>query len=586
MDNNVNYTVTANDLLSGKLQGMNAQAQSLEGTMGGLQGAITAAFSIYAITSFVSSVVSAGTTVENATTGLTTLLGDSAEAARVVRNEMEDAQKTPFAFEGLLAANKTLIGAGIGADRARQDVLNLANAIAATGGGDDELKRMVVNMQQISNTGKATAQDIKQFAYAGVNIYKVLADATGKPISQVKEMEVSYDLLTMALAKAHEKGGMYYNGLENMAGNTSVRISNVGDAIFQFMNDIFVSSKPLIDGVLNSVLGLISGVRDLVGWFKEHKNVTEFLGVAIAGATSAIVLYTTATKLASFWTFLTTSSMVAQLFTAGALTAGFTGASAAGMVLAGVMAVLNSVNPVVWIIAGIAILTAGVVMLYNHFGKVRASIWALWAVIKEFFYLAKDVFLALSDIVIGVFMLDLGQIQKGFEEAALIALTAGQRVGKAASDGYTAGMKDFSHDDVMQKSLASVEKINETIAKGTTDAGMYARNVAKITDFMNKKVGEGLISEDEKTKTLGKIGKFGLKTGGGGIPPIIPTKEKSKADGVSGTKVVNINVSIGNLINDFSIKTTNLQESTTAIKEKVIQALTGAINDSQIIAGQ
>ena len=101
MDNNVNYTVTANDLLSGKLQGMNAQAQSLEGTMGGLQGAITAAFSIYAITSFVSSVVSAGTTVENATTGLTTLLGDSAEAARVVRNEMEDAQKTPFAFEGL-----------------------------------------------------------------------------------------------------------------------------------------------------------------------------------------------------------------------------------------------------------------------------------------------------------------------------------------------------------------------------------------------------------------------------------------------------------------------------------------------------
>ena len=33
MENQVRYTVTANDMLSGKLQGMNAQARGLEGTL-------------------------------------------------------------------------------------------------------------------------------------------------------------------------------------------------------------------------------------------------------------------------------------------------------------------------------------------------------------------------------------------------------------------------------------------------------------------------------------------------------------------------------------------------------------------------
>ena len=174
MDNQIRYTVTANDMLSGKLQGMNQNANILNGTMANLGTAIAGAFSVYAITGFVKSVVSAGTTVENATTGLTTLLGDAGEATRVIQNTMQDATKTPFAFEGLLSANKALISAGIDADKARKDVLNLANAISATGGGNDELTRMVVNMQQISNSGRATSQDIKQFAYAGINIYKVL----------------------------------------------------------------------------------------------------------------------------------------------------------------------------------------------------------------------------------------------------------------------------------------------------------------------------------------------------------------------------------------------------------------------------
>ena len=534
MDNQIRYTVTANDMLSGKLQGMNQNANILNGTMANLGTAIAGAFSVYAITGFVKSVVSAGTTVENATTGLTTLLGDAGEATRVVQNTMQDATKTPFAFEGLLSANKALISAGIDADKARKDVLNLANAISATGGGNDELTRMVVNMQQISNSGRATSQDIKQFAYAGINIYKVLADATGQPIEKIKEMGVSYDMLTMALDKAHEKGGIYYNGLENMANNTSVRLSNVGDALFQYMNDIFVSSKPFIDAVLNSVLNLISGIKNFTNFLKENIEAVKTVGVFLGSVVGVLIVYNAQQKLSAMYTAFTTASFIAQTFAMGAMTAGFAGASTAGMILAGVMAVINSVNPFYLIVAGIALVVTGIYEAYQRFEQFRGVMFAIGAVIKTYVQIWGDMFSGLGQILKGVFNLDVEQIKSGFNKITDTIKGSAMRLGKSANEGYSAGLADFAKDQA------------------------------------------------EKTEAKSKKGL-------GGIKPIatspVMAKEKKPTAGVSGSKVVTVNVTIGNLINDFRIQTTNIQESTTAIKDKVLQVLTSAVNDSQIIAG-
>ena len=503
MDNQIRYTVTANDMLSGKLQGMNQNANMLNGTMANLGTAIAGAFSVYAITGFVKSVVSAGTTVENATTGLTTLLGDAGEATRVIQNTMQDATKTPFAFEGLLSANKALISAGIDADKARKDVLNLANAISATGGGNDELTRMVVNMQQISNSGRATSQDIKQFAYAGINIYKVLADATGQPIEKIKEMGVSYDMLTMALDKAHEKGGIYYNGLENMANNTSVRLSNVGDALFQYMNDVFVSSKPFIDTVLNSVLSLISGIKDFTNFLKENIEAVKTVGVFLGSVVSIMLLYNAQQKLMAMYTAFT---------------------------------LINSVNPFVWIVLAIGAVITAIYECYQRFEAFRGIIWAIGGVIKAYVSIWGDMFQGLGQILKGVFNMDVEQIKSGFNKITDTIKGSAMRLGKSAKDGYTAGIGDFAKEQAEKKDGKSKKGLGEVTPMAVTP------------------------------------------TAGAG-------KDKKGTSGVSGSKVVTVNVTIGNLINDFRIQTTNIQESTTAIKDKVLQALTSAVNDSQLTAG-
>ena len=59
-----------------------------------------------------------------------------------------------------------LITTGESADKSRQAINSLANAVALTGGDSYTLERMASNLQQIKNVGKATSMDIRQFGMA------------------------------------------------------------------------------------------------------------------------------------------------------------------------------------------------------------------------------------------------------------------------------------------------------------------------------------------------------------------------------------------------------------------------------------
>lgn len=515
---NVQYTLSLRDLLSGKIALADGAVEKFENRMekaqsaaNKLAGAVGIAFGTAAVVAFGNKMIQAGTTVENALTGLTTLLKDKAEAQQVINNTMEDATKTPFAFEGLLSANKALISAGVSAKDARTDVLNLANAIAATGGGDDELQRMVVNLQQIKNVGKATAMDIKQFAFAGVNIYKVLADATNQPIEKVKDMEVTYDQLTMALQRAAGEGGMYASGLANMANNTSVRISNLGDSVFQLSVQMFNDLKPAIDTIISGLGTFIGWMRQGWDWLVRNKEIVSALAIGIGVATVAYQAYLIVTGESVIVTGLLTAAQWA-------------------------LNVAMNANPIGLLITGLGLLAAGIAYAYQKFGVFRGVLWGVWAVIKEWASTVINAMQGVWKVIYGIFTFDKDMITSGWNQAADAMVNAGKRLAGSFKKGYDEGLKDFA-DDQKKKTVAA-------------------------------------------PKTVVTAGANQGKTGTAAIVP------KNETKGAQGQKAVNITVSIGNLIKDFSIRTTNITEGTAKIREMVAQALVSATNDSQLIAGQ
>lgn len=171
--------------------------------------------------------------IEKYMTGFTNMLGSAKAAQEVMAAIQEDAAKTPFDVASLTQANQLLISAGENAGYSRKVILALGDAVSATGGGNVELSRMAGNLQQIANVGKATAVDIKQFANAGINIYQVLADYTGKSVQDVQNMTVSYDLLSEALIAASEEGGRYYNAMDTQSQTMNGRVSTLKDNVSQ-----------------------------------------------------------------------------------------------------------------------------------------------------------------------------------------------------------------------------------------------------------------------------------------------------------------------------------------------------------------
>lgn len=512
----VQYILGLTDNLSGPINRANSSVNNFErsmesanGTAKSLGTALGLTFGIAGIALFAKNIVSAGTKVEDARTGLTTLLKDANEAQSVIDNTMTDAMKTPFNFDGLLMANKALISAGIESGKAREDVLNLSNAIAATGGGNAELERMIVNLQQISNTGKATALDIKQFAYAGVNIYKVLEAAGIKASEKGKQVEITYDQITSALKKAHEAGGIYYHGLENMSGNTSVKISNLGDAFFQLSVKMFNDLKPAIEWLLGAAFKLIEKLRSLWDWAMKNKEIIKGLGASFLALWAGVKIGIP----------LLEGLGIASTAALGPI----------GLLVVGVSAIATA-----W--ASVAQAEADYDAQHEkHLQEItNADEAAIYAKAEKYEKDGKSKQAAFDEAI---------KYQEQYlkEEKAL-------------------NLKAILHQG--ENGLSGVQKQALQEEQERLERQQAALGIVKAKGPMAP-----------KAKALASPAKGGITK--------VDTKSKA-----TGSKSVTINVSIKDLIGVQNINTTNLKEGTGKIRDLVVSALTGAVNDFQVVAGQ
>lgn len=215
--------------------------------------------------------------MESYTASFANFLGSTEEAEKAIAAIKEDASTMPFGASELIDANRALITTGESAEASRKAIGNLAQAVAATGGGNAELSRMAQNLAQIKNTGKATSQDIKQFANAGINIYGLLAEATGKNVDEVKDMEVSYDLLCEAFDKATQEGGMFYGAMDAQTktynGQLNALKSRIQDSLGTTFESVMTTLRDKVFPAINKALDSI-----------DFKKLGESIGSIVSAA--------------------------------------------------------------------------------------------------------------------------------------------------------------------------------------------------------------------------------------------------------------------------------------------------------------
>lgn len=310
---------------------------------------ITAAADAFAV-SVLKGGVNYNAQIETYLTRLTTLTGSADKANKILDQIKKDALATPFEVSSLTQAESLLLSTGLSAEQSRKDILALGDAIAASGGGNEELARMSVNLQQIKNVGKASALDIKQFAYAGIDIYGLLADSLGVSREEASKMTITYDMLSDALQNASNKGGKYYQAMEKQSKTYSGSMSNLSEAIEVFKGE-------MAKGLFNVLKKVIPKLSDLFTWLGKNKDV--ILAIAIP-----------------LLTFINAF-------------AGFMAVQKATTILKGLFLVMQA-HPIFLVISAITALVAMFIYLWNNCEGFRNFWIGLWNGIKNVFKVVVD----------------------------------------------------------------------------------------------------------------------------------------------------------------------------------------------------
>ena len=184
-------------------------------------------------------------------------------------------------------------------------------------------------------------------------------------------------------------------------------------------------------------------------------------------------------------------------------------------------------NPLGAIILIIGLAAAALYQLYTRFDTVRAVVDGVWEVMKQFGENIGEWAKGIYHTLHGAFTFNKAEISKGLEDVLDVYLNAGAKMRTAFGKGYA-------------NSLA----VSATV----------------------KSAG----AENKKAK-------------GAGIQPP-PTDLHTGAGEVKETKPTIINITMGSLVNTFTVGVTNLTEGSAKVREEILKAMISAVSDSQVNA--
>ena len=182
---------------------------------------------------------------QNANAALKTLLGSQ----KAVNEQMEKlgklAQNSPFSKATFISAQQQLIAFGVEVEKVIPLLDAMQNAVAASGGGSQQLADLAFVVAQIKAAGKITGQDLIQLGQRGINAAEIIGKAFGKSSAEVKAMisknQIDADQAIDALTKGMmEKFGGATDAIKQQWSGAADRIKAANRDIGADLGKMFI----------------------------------------------------------------------------------------------------------------------------------------------------------------------------------------------------------------------------------------------------------------------------------------------------------------------------------------------------------
>lgn len=280
--NTLSGRVEAGSLSFGKLTGAtfagNLAAQAFTTVLGTLTSAATSAFGEL-------------TALQNTRQSFEVLTGSAQKASAVMADLSKYAMQTPFEFNQIASATKTLLGFGSTAEGVGRQIRQLGDIAGATGG---DINAIAIVFGQVQAQGKMMTQDFYQLINQGVALGDVLAKKLGVPASQLKdELEkghVTFKIFSAAVDEATSATGKFYRGADKLSQTLTGRLSTLKDNFTALIGSLvgvdFSTGVVQAGGAFDRLSQAVLAANN---WISQNQDLISGVGKVVGGTLLTVV---------------------------------------------------------------------------------------------------------------------------------------------------------------------------------------------------------------------------------------------------------------------------------------------------------
>ena len=472
-------------------------------------------------------------------------------------------------FEEANAAIQVLDKAG---KKGSEGGIALRNVIATLSQGrflpkdvQKELKKAGISVTDLADRGKSLKERLELLRPV-MNDAALFSKLFGKENTNAAMALVGgteevgrYTEAIQGTQSANDQAAVVMDGFAERQARIRQQIEDFKISVFNATGDVYLWAGALSDTLipLSQLMPLLSGAYPIIKgvsiWiFQGAKGLFLFGKGALTALVNvgklAVTLLTKGLSALAYYIGSLVTGGSAQLGFAAMSQIAFSSFKAAAVTACRtVSAAIMSIPLIGWIAAAIAAIVALGVYFWNTSAKFRATLKGLWASFKAVFSniwdLAKEVFGSISDLIKAAFSLDADGISAAISKMTGAFSKFGKETGNAFQEAYDQEIKD---------SLAKAKQ---------------------------QKDDEG--ASGDLSDTIGNVDLPVITTPGGGGGGSTDSSSRHSGGGGSG-KATNVTIHIGKLVDNLTIKSTNLSTDPSEVKGIITELLISAVNDANL----
>lgn len=214
--------------------------------------------------------------IESIKTNLSVVYGNESLANNTFGEISQYAVKSPFGVQQMTEFAILLKQSGVESVELMKTLKQIGDV---AGGNQEKFQRIANNYAQIIAANRATSLDLRQFANAGLPIYKEIRKELGVSQKEVREMTreglVGADVIKRVFENMTSEGGSFYNSVQKGSKTYKARMQNMAD-IKQLnlaeVGELIYSTGPNGRSIFQDILKTTEDIYSILGKWAKNLN--------------------------------------------------------------------------------------------------------------------------------------------------------------------------------------------------------------------------------------------------------------------------------------------------------------------------